>query len=140
MLEQWDYTKPLSTELKKAPLWNLSDVRLDWLIEYKRGSPSFPYILAMILRRSVPSRQIKIWNLMKFESHPDNGDHKQVEIAIFEDTMRAQQNNDFLRWHYVTSEPTSFERLKNMIREQRKMIRQHKVDVNPLRYSRCEHH
>jgi len=136
MLEQWDYTKELSTELKKAPLWLLSIDRLAWLIDNKRGTPSFLEVLAIVLPRSLPSRQILIWGMMQSERPSHHGEQNQAEIAICADALKAnrriqstlntEETNALLEFGDITREA------RVMLQAQTSLIRGREVDVKSL--------
>jgi len=127
MLEQWDYTKSLSTELRDASLWLLSEGTLSWLIVNKRDTPSFLQVLVIILPRSLPSRQMEIWNMMQVQRRPDNS-----ETVIFEEAVRTQVNDMNCEWKYISHEKKAFERLRDMIKDQRYMIQHPTLDVKSV--------
>jgi len=130
-LEQWDYRRPLSTELRDSPLWLLSEGTLSWLIENKRDTPSFLDILAIILQGSLPSVQVKIWRMMHMDKRLDNGAQNQVETDTFEKAWKVRnKDNKYHQWN--SEEQAHYWCLSDLVSQQRDVIEQRNIDVRSL--------
>jgi len=115
-LEQRDYTKPLSLDMKRA-LWKVTNDRLSWLITHKRDQPYFLTVLAFILRDMHPTRQEAVLRIL--QSHPCSVKQELGELSVFESALESQLEDGIIVWKKDKNELEIYERFLKLIREQR---------------------
>jgi len=108
LLRQCNYWGPLLPEMKQAPLWRVSDIGLEWLVNNQRGGGNFLEILDLILRRTLPSRQERILDMLQSRFDPFR---ERAELVKFENALLTQSSDVNSIWYHNKNERIISERL-----------------------------